>query len=339
MAPSRLDHLRREATRCGASIEAHRATMPGWFARQLARPAWTAWVAEHERRCARLDELARLEAALTLDEQDAPLGSACALDADEWLAMPDRVARERHPPGVDEALERARADRFMAALHVHGAALATRADAVGTMFATWAWSLDSPGAFTSAERQTLWRSAFVVVPVMTTTLASAGRMLDAFGLDGLGTAIVDEAGQACAYHAVPLFAKARRAVVVGDQQQLAPVVTLEPELLEPVMAAAGADERFSPHAASVQRLADAGSSEGTRIELGDSTTWVGLPLRGHFRCADPMFGIANTLSYGGTMIRLRRRSPAPPSPAGCPRHGSMCRWRPARTGGRTTGRR
>ena len=67
-------------------------------------------------------------------------------------------------------------------------------------------------------------------------------------------AIVDEAGQACAHHAVPLFAKVRRAVVVGDQQQLAPVVTLEPELLEPVMAAADADERFSPHTASVQRL-------------------------------------------------------------------------------------
>jgi superfamily I DNA and/or RNA helicase len=108
-----------------------------------------------------------------------------------------------------------------------------------------------------------------------------------------------------AHHAVPLLSRARRALIVGDPQQLEPVVVLEPELLHPVMRVAGADVRWSPEQASVQHLADASSRLGTDITIGGTSTWVGLPLRAHFRCANPMFELSNTISYGGQMIQLR----------------------------------
>lgn len=280
---------------------------PGWLARQLATSSWKRWSEDHQAAEQGLHHHRELKADVATWLR---YRSVAHLGADEWLALAP-VDRERRPPNLDRELELARVQVFAAALQLHGAALATQAAAVDQTMDTWAWAMIAPAAFTSEQRLSLWRSLFMDVPVVTTTFASAGRMLSDFGSNGLGTVVVDEAGQAPAHQAVPILAKARRAAVVGDPQQLDPIVTLEPELLHPVMRAAGADVRWSPERVSVQHLADAASPVGTQIDLADHSTWVGLPLRGHFRCAMPMFELSNTLSYGGKMVLLRAAEAAP----------------------------
>ena len=66
----------------------------------------------------------------------------------------------------------------------------------------------------------------------------------------------------------------------------------------------------------MQDLADASSRFGTDITIGTKSSWVGLPLRAHFRCANPMFELSNTISYGGQMIHLRDPEAIPLSTLG-----------------------
>lgn len=197
------------------------------------------------------------------------LAPSSSVSGDDWLEL-DRDEREATIPYWDEELDAARQDYFVASLRLHSAALATRPDAVASTMRAWGAAATFGGRLTPAERRTLWHSFFLVVPVVTTTFASASRLLGCCGSDGLGTAIIDEAGQASADQAVPLLALVRRAVIVGDQQQLEPIVTLETEVLRPIMRSHGADERWSPDRASVQHLADASSEYGTEISAMES---------------------------------------------------------------------
>ena len=93
-------------------------------------------------------------------------------------------------------------------------------------------------------------------------------------------------------------ARCRRAVVVGDPQQLEPVVTLPDALVVELLRHHRAPGELAPNRASVQTLADSVSRTGTD-RLG---RWIGLPLVVHNRCLDPMFSIANEVAYAGEMI-------------------------------------
>lgn len=276
---------------------------PGWLARQLSTQSWRRWTGEH----AAAQAMRERNEELRIDaEASAQLGPASVIEVADWMTRTARC-QEHNPPNVDEDLERARVELFANALQLHGAALAPHAASgvVDRTMSDWARAAQHLGNFTPQQRLVLWRDLFTIVPVVTTTFASAGRMLADFGPDDLGTVVIDEAGQAPAYQAVPLLSQARRAVIVGDPQQLEPVVTLDPELLQGVMGSAGLDTRWSPDYASVQHLADAASQVGTEITSAGGSAWVGLPLRAHFRCANPMFDIANRISYDGQMVLQR----------------------------------
>lgn len=278
---------------------------PGWLARQLSTRSWRRWTGEH----AAAQAMRERNEELRIDaEASAQLGPASVIEVADWMTRTARC-QERNPPNVDEDLEWARVELFANALQLHGAALAPHAASgvVDRTMSDWAQAAQHLGNFTPQQRRVLWRDLFTIVPVVTTTFASAGRMLADFGPDDdLGTVVIDEAGQAPAYQAVPLLSRARRAVIVGDPQQLEPVVTLDPELLQGVMGSAGLDTRWSPDYASVQHLADAASQVGTEITSAGGSAWVGLPLRAHFRCANPMFDIANRISYDGQMVLQRK---------------------------------
>ena len=113
-------------------------------------------------------------------------------------------------PGRRRSPRKGAIDLFSAALRLHGSALTSCSGAVGQTMSTWGRAVGSPHEFTVAERVALWRSLFAVVPVVTTTFASAGRMLRDFGPDGLGNVIIDEAGQ------VPPTTRYRYSPVSGE---------------------------------------------------------------------------------------------------------------------------
>jgi superfamily I DNA and/or RNA helicase len=142
-----------------------------------------------------------------------------------------------------------------------------------------------------------------VVPVVSTTFASAGRMFTGLGRESLGWLLVDEAGQAAPQNTAGALWRCQRAVIVGDPLQLEPVVTLpwggQRALLEEFNIA----PVWAPSRSSAQQLADRLAIAGTSLPgpVGEDV-WVGAPLRVHRRCDRPMFEVSNTIAYNGLMV-------------------------------------
>lgn len=147
-----------------------------------------------------------------------------------------------------------------------------------------------------------WHSLFFVVPVVSTTFASFGRLFFHLRQEALGWLFIDEAGQATPQNAVGALWRCKRAVVVGDPLQLEPVTTLPYRAEQAIRVDHGVDEQWSSSRTSVQQLADRLTPFGTWLPHDEGKVWVGSPLTVHRRCDQPMFGIANDIAYDGLMI-------------------------------------
>lgn len=118
--------------------------------------------------------------------------------------------------------------------------------------------------------------------------------------------IVDEASQ-IDLQALPLFALARKAIVVGDREQVSP-------------GAVGQDQQrvfdlIDTHLRGVPNAK-------TLFNVGNSLYDVALDkfprlvmLREHFRCLPEIIAFSNELSYGGKIEPLRDQRPSPDWPA------------------------
>ena len=152
--------------------------------------------------------------------------------------------------------------------------------------------------------QNLWDSFFFCVPVVSTTLASAGRLFPNLSKEQIGWLLIDEAGQATPQSAAGIIHRAKRCVIVGDPLQVEPVVTMPEKLTTKIRNEHKVSLNWSPYQVSVQQLADRVSTNGTYMTTGDSDEkiWTGFPLRTHRRCDDPMFSIANEIAYSNQMV-------------------------------------
>lgn len=153
----------------------------------------------------------------------------------------------------------------------------------------------------------LYQSLFLLVPVLSTTFASVGRLFQDIRRPGIvGTLIVDEAGQAQPQMALGALYRSRRAVVVGDPRQIEPVVTDELTMLRKAFD----QEEIKPYHSktlSVQELADQQNGFGTYLDNGtDWPEWMGCPLLVHRRCISPMYDISNRISYQNMMKQQTR---------------------------------
>lgn len=244
----------------------------------------------------------RLTSSLALATADT---SAPEFVTEEWWKRrdQDRGATERSPAWVSDRFQRLREDHFAAAMEVHEVFLRLAGTQVAANLRTWMLMQTNEIHRPDAERFALaaWQSLFLVVPLVSTTFASVARLLNDLPESALGHLIVDEAGQATPGAAVGAMLRCRSAIVVGDPQQLEPVVTLPTALVERLMTHHGAPAEMAPTRASVQTLADAQARLGTTRE----STWVGLPLIVHNRCLEPMFSVANAIAYGNAMVQGR----------------------------------
>ncbi|WP_169307975.1 DEAD/DEAH box helicase [Kyrpidia tusciae] len=231
------------------------------------------------------------------------LAGDCFADPDFWQQSEKDL--ERSTPWLGPDIQRARDELFKRAFELHRAFVDAAAKPLhanlGTMMAVLRTKSLHPDLTTLLRH--LWASFFLVVPVVSTTFASFGRLFSGLGKEEIGWLFIDEAGQATPQSAVGALWRCRRAVVVGDPMQIEPVVTTPLPLIEALFKQFGVDPgQWAAPWISVQTLADRGSWLGTSLMGEGEPIWVGCPLRVHRRCDEPMFSISNQIAYNGLMV-------------------------------------
>lgn len=248
-------------------------------------------------------ELASLRRHLAADRnQYGP-----AYPGEEWSGS----ERELRAPWLDADIDSARSELFLAALQLHQDFLAATAGDMlkGLRAATEVVAGVHPHRLEPEKVRAAWQLFFLVVPMVSTTFASFGRMFRGLGRESLGWVLIDEAGQACPQYAVGAIWRARHVIAVGDPLQLQPVVTVPAKAQRDIATAFCVSDTWIPPRASVQTLADRVSRHGTRLRHGEETVWVSAPLTVHRRCDDPMFSLFNTIAYNDIMVSGVTRPP------------------------------
>src|SRR6185437_7778151 len=180
-------------------------------------------------------------------------------------------------PGADEEFSRARTRLFLAALALHKAFILNAGPRMFQNLNTLMAVLDGQGRPQNpADLLAAWQTLFLVVPVVSTTFASVGRMFSGLGRESLGWLLVDEAGQAAPQNAAGALWRCRRAVIVGDPLQLEPVVTLPWGGQRALMEEFNVAPEWAPSRSSAQQLADRLAIAGTSLPgPAGEEVWVG----------------------------------------------------------------
>lgn len=220
--------------------------------------------------------------------------------------------QELSSPWADDEWLAARTEVFLAALDLHRAFVAGAAGTIRSNLDQLCGALArDPGAPPPDAERAAWQTLFLLIPVISTTFASCGRMFDNMGRESLGWLLIDEAGQALPQHAVGALWRAHRAVVIGDPRQLEPISQVPDEFQLGLSGPFRVPEQWIPAGRSAQSLADRRTSLGTTVPSDEEPIWVGAPLRVHRRCQQPMFGMSNTLAYDGLMVYGTRKKEFP----------------------------
>ena len=258
---------------------------------------------------ARLEFLEAHKKAEELFEQLQERSSKCdgeLIELPDYFLRPsdqnfDLLETQGRAPWLTQRLNEARSELFIAALNLHQAWV-REAALLGPNLVALGKLLSRPDAFDGVVAAHIWQSLFMIVPAISTTLASVERMCATLKESAFGTIVLEEAGQATPQSVVGLMWRAKRALVIGDPMQIQPVISA-PEVLVRHFCRLHKveDPIFSPLASSAQTLADESNELGTYLDHNIANTWVGAPLRVHRRCLEPMFSISNTIAYSGLM--------------------------------------
>ncbi|SFS99309.1 DEAD/DEAH box helicase [Saccharopolyspora flava] len=224
------------------------------------------------------------------------------------LPIPDDFAGDEEfqkcAPWADEEYVTARNRLFLQALRLHRAFVLRSGPRLRNNLSVMTEILQGNVRPSPAARLAAWQSLFLVVPMVSTTFASLPRLFTGLGRESLGWLLVDEAGQATPQQVVGGLWRCQRAVVVGDPQQLEPIVALPDSAQHALRRHHRVDEEWTPETTSAQGVADRLTRHGTALPVqdGDEQVWVGAPLRVHRRCDRPMFDVSNDIAYGGTLM-------------------------------------
>ena len=124
-----------------------------------------------------------------------------------------------------------------------------------------------------------------------TSLSARGRIpLDAGNFDLL---IIDEASQCDIASAIPLLFRSKRAVIIGDPQQLRHISGLRPDKDQQLLVKHGLDENRLSWAYSAHSLFDLASSLCRNEDI--------VALRDHHRSHADIIGFSNTHFYDGRL--------------------------------------
>lgn len=301
---------------------------PGWFSKLLNRKRTQAFLLEQKSACDAVAKVKNQQEELVIQKTERQL---CVLKLDEQcqqihkdnealrhyrqkfsgMALPDSAqaindkSLQRKAFWQSEIINRQRSELFIAAMELHQAWLCEAIDKCifGSNITGLHNFLKHP--YKQDVPLRWWQLFFMIVPVISTTFASVGRMLQGVESEALGWLMIDEAGQAPPQQAVGAIRRCKRTLVVGDPLQIEPVFTTSPRLVEHLckdkLGEVKAKE-WSPAHRSVQQIADRANAWGTQLHVMGASVWIGIPLWVHRRCREPMFSLANNMAYNGRMI-------------------------------------
>lgn len=239
---------------------------------------------------------------VSLQDRAAKISLGKAFGDNEWWNR-SHEERQSSAPWVDEELNQARTDLFLAALNVHEQFIRQAATPLKKNLGRWVDLVKGNRKKLSDEQiLDLWQTLFLVVPVVSTTLASVQKMFDRLPPAAFGWLLIDEAGQGIPQAVVGALQRAKRAIVVGDPFQIEPVFTLDTALTKELQIFFGVEDCWSPTEASIQTISDLANPFGTEVEVEDESKWIGCPLWVHRRCIEPMATISNEIAYQGKMV-------------------------------------
>lgn len=159
---------------------------------------------------------------------------------------------------------------------------------------------------TEKEYLALLSSLQIIVPVISTTLASFYNMFGKLPNSSINYVIIDEAAQAMPHMAIGALRKSKNFVSVGDPMQIRPIISPSENLVKEIGKMFQIEEPYindNTIIASIQKVSEHTSKYGSWIPNTDGNEIrVGIPLLAHRRCANPMFKISNKLAYNNEMI-------------------------------------
>lgn len=204
-------------------------------------------------------------------------------------------------PWFDEEYRRIQSELFISALKVRKQFLYENIKNIEA--ATRIWSKQQNYLDKNIVIQQAWNWINMVVPVISSTFASMGRMFSNIQANSLGHLFIDEAGQALPQASVGAIFRCKHVMAVGDPAQIKPVLTLDSYILSLLGRNYGVGEAYLSEDASTQTLIDSVSQYGFYKDLNNPEDWIEIPLWVHRRCKYPMFNISNEISYGGNMVQ------------------------------------
>lgn len=159
------------------------------------------------------------------------------------------------------------------------------------------------GKYTASreEVKAMWDTFFLVIPVVSSAFASIQTMFKDLNEEDIPWLFIDEAGQAVPQAAAGSIWRAKRVAVVGDPFQIEPVVTIADSITNNIGNYFDLKTNSINSELSVQSMTDRINPLGYYLNTNNKNEWIGIPLRVHRRCINPMFEIANKIAYDNTM--------------------------------------
>jgi hypothetical protein len=310
------------------------ALKPGFFAKLFNLPVYRHWRSRSMELSEALDRLQdevrevdakRREAEDLCKEAETRLAgtkSVAEKTKEEWFAIKtklkyghekmgrsfmdvrsakDEKDLQQSSPWLFDEFQQARNALFVCAFELHRAFIDAAAEELKDNLSVVSAMLKGTGV--REIGRSLWASLFLVVPAVSTTLASFPKMFAGLGKEELGWLLIDEAGQTTPQSAVGAIWRSKRAVVIGDPFQIEPIAEISKRLSESIFGSFGLSYvEWSATETSVQGISDRVSKVGTSLDHENGTGWIGLPLTVHRRCEDPMFSISNNIAYANRMV-------------------------------------
>jgi len=217
-----------------------------------------------------------------------------------WKADDNTI--QKLSPWINKKFQDARIEMFVASLELHKSFIIENSDKIHNNLRSLKEVLEGDFQEKDIYSQAILKTLFLIVPVVSTTFHSLGKVFQSMNKESIGWLLIDEAGQATPQSPVGGLFRAKRAIFVGDPLQVEPVIQVEDKLSEVLLEKNYISKSWNSCKFSAQQIADRNNKWGTYFGIGEHRIWVGAPLRVHRRCQNPMFNISNRIAYDDRMI-------------------------------------